>query len=722
MEYKNVLWQGEKFMGKDIIVCGIQTNNLKNISVKLKKNAINLIIGPSGSGKSSLAYNTIAQIGLHELGAMYYDEINEPDYKVQSYSNMVVTIPIKQLNTNNNVRSTIGTYFSLNPCLAKIYSSILGLPYDYFVLNKSENVCPDCMGVGYVKRLDPIKIIDYDKTIEEVPIRCWKKYKDFYRRILKLFCEENDIVVTKKFKQLSDVQKHKLLYGVSNRKFKIKYKVTNHESTRTTCYYGPMTGTAMLKSFAPSVEFYSELKCEKCKGQKYEVGHNEHKICGYSIGEIMLLSFNGIIGWIDEIRKNFDCTDIDFSLHQLEAFVKKACELNLGYLFINRNIPSLSGGELQRLRLIQVFSSQLTDLLIVLDEPLAGLSVNEKKIVYQNIIALAKKHTLLIVDHHELFYDVADTIYALGEGGGKNGGRLIDSKSYIEKQKKTFELLPLPKMEDKHIEICSDVYAYKGVNLTIAEKRLNVISGYSGVGKSTLLREYFPQIFDNYLYINQKPMGGNIRSTVATDLDIAVRIIQKFAKKFGMENSFFSNMSNSEGVCRTCGGTGIVVFGSQSQSQVCLECKDCRGTGFDCKLEKFVLNGKCIQDVWNMTIDEGIEYFADIDKKITGKLELAKRLLLGHLQLGEKTKDLSGGENIRMKLLKALSANNTVIGIDEPFKGLNNEEIYMVVKALNVLVNQEKTIIVVDHEENGFKYFTKHIDLINENGILTERK
>ncbi|MDD6793862.1 MAG: ATP-binding cassette domain-containing protein [Clostridiaceae bacterium] len=707
-------------MVNDIVVKGIQTNNLRNIDVELKRNAINLIIGPSGSGKSSLAYDTIAQIGLHELGAMYSDGINEPQYKVQSFSNMVVTIPIKQLNSNNNVRSTIGTYFSLNPCLAKIYSSLLGVPYDYFVLNKSENVCHNCMGLGYIKQLDPNKIIDYDKTIEEVPIRCWKKNKDFYRQILELFCDEQGIPKTKKFRQLSEKQKFKILYETSDKKYKIKYKVTNHESTRTTYYYGPMTEMVMLKSFSPSAEFYSELKCEKCNGEKYEAGHRKSKICGYSIGEVMLLPFNRVVDWIKQLREKYDCKEIDFSLNLIETFVKKACELNLGYLFINRNIPSLSGGELQRLRLIQVFSSQLNNLLIVLDEPLAGLSKKEKKIVYQNVLSLEKKHTLLIVDHHELFYDVAKKIYALGEGGGKKGGKLIDSKKYIESQRKDFELPPLPAGKIKYINIKSDVYAYKGIELRIADNRLNVISGSSGVGKSTLLREYFPQVFDNYMYINQKPMGGSVRSTVATDLDIATKIILVYAKKFKKDKKFFSNMSNAEGVCRTCAGTGVVTFGSQTQSQICLECKDCRGTGFDRSLEKYKLNGKDIQDIWKMTIEEGIDFFTEIDQKIVGKLMLAQSLLLGHLQIGEKTSDLSGGENIRMKLVKALSSNNAVIGIDEPFKGLNNEEIYRVAQVLSLLVNKGKTIIVVDHEENSFKYFTKHIELVNKNGILTE--
>ena len=708
-------------MERDIVVKGIQTNNLKDIDVVLKKNAINLILGPSGSGKSSLAYDTVAQIGLHELGAMYSDCVKEPEYKVESFANMVVTIPIKQLNSNNNVRSTVGTYFSLNPCLVKIFSSLLKLPYDYFVLNKTENVCSACLGVGYVKDLDPNKIVDYDKTLEDVPIRCWKKNKDFYRQIIKLYCDEVGIDARKKFRQLSDCQRKQILYGTSKQKFKIKYKVTNHESTRTTLYYGPMLNTSMLKNFSPSDKFYSEIKCEKCNGEKYEAGHKTHKICGYSIGEIMMMPFFDIASWIVKVRKNYDCKDIDFSLKQIEMFAKKANELNLGYLFINRNIPSLSGGELQRLRLIQVFSSQLSDLLIVLDEPLAGLSAKEKMVVYDNIIELSKKHTLLIVDHHDVFINTASRIYTLGEGGGKKGGKIIDTDSYINKQHKRFLLDVQPVDRLKHIDVRTEVYVYKGVDLKIAENRLNVISGFSGVGKSTLLREYFPQVYNNYLYINQKPMGGNIRSTVATDLNIATRIIQDFAKKFKQDKSFFSNMASGNGACKTCSGSGKIVYGSQSQSQIILACKDCKGTGFDKKLSKFKWNNLSIQDVWKMTIDDASDYFEGIDDKVLSKLRLAQNLMLGHLEIGEKTSELSGGENIRMKLIKALDANNEVIGIDEPFKGLNSQEIFMVVKALEKLVNKGKTIIVVDHEEEGFKYFSNHIELVNKNGILCSK-
>ncbi len=665
-----------------------------------------------------MAYDTIAQIGLHELGSMYSDVIKEPNYKVKSYANMLVTVPIKQLNFNNNVRSTIGTCFSLNPCLAKIYSSLLELPYDYFVLNKTENVCPKCLGVGYVKRLDPNKIVDYDRTLQEVPIRCWKKNIEFYRKIIQFYCDECGIDSSMKFRDLSELQRKRILYGASKQKFKIKYKVANCESTRTTFYYGPMLNMSMLKGFAPSDEFFSEAPCDMCDGEKYENEHRTHKVCGLSIGEIMLMPFSEMTAWIENVRGNYDCKDIDFSLNQIEMFAKKATELNLGYLFLNRSVPSLSGGELQRLRLVQVFLSQLSDLLIVLDEPLAGLSSKEKTVVYSNIIDLSKKHTLLIVDHHDVFINAASKIYVLGDVGGKKGGKIIDTEAYIRKQHVEFQLSVPPVQTLRHISLRTEVYAYKGVELDVAMNRLNIIFGASGVGKSTLLREYFPQVFDNYLYINQKPMGGNIRSSVATDLNVASRIIQDFSANFRKDKSFFSNMASGDGACKTCGGTGQIVYGSQSQSQIVLECKDCKGTGFDKRLMKFKWNGLSIQDVWKMTIDEAIDYFDVIDDKVSKKLRSAQGLMLGHLELGEKTSDLSGGENVRMKLIKALDANDDVIGIDEPFKGLNSEEIYMIVKALDELVHKGKTIIVVDHEEESFKYFSNKIELVNRVGIL----
>lgn len=703
---------------KDIIIRGAETNNLKKVSINLKKNAINLIVGPSGSGKSSLAYDTIAQIGLHELGTMYYDGVKEPEYKVDSYENMLVTVPIKQMNNNNNVRSTIGTYFSLNASLSKIFSSILDLPYDFFVLNKTENVCPHCLGLGYTKQLDANKIIDFNKKIADVPIRCWNRNKDFYRQIIGMFCADVGIDTSLKFKQLSDKQKHLLLEGTGTKKYTIKYKVTNHFCTRTTLYYGPLTEKPMLKNFSPSSNYYSELPCTECLGEKFEPGHKKYKICGYSIGEVLLLSFDQLHEWTSQVRKQYDCKTIDFSLRQLEVFAKKASELMVGYLFMNRNIPSLSGGELQRLRLIQVFVTQLTDLLIVLDEPLAGLAIDEKKIVYKNVKALEKKHTLLIIDHHDMFVKDATQIIALGEGSGRNGGNIINTSNYLEKQNKKFVLKPKQESTTIKVSLSGKIYGYTGVDISFGKEALNIISGKSGVGKSTVLREYLPRYFDDYEYINQKPLEGNSHSFVATNLGILERISKCFAKNCKKDKSLFSNMSSASGACRTCGGTGVITYGSQLQSQIVLKCKECRGTGFDKKLQNYQINGKSIIDIWKMTIDEAVVYFEDVEKTVYEILKQAQKLLLGHLKIGERISSLSGGENIRIKLVIALKGKSDVYGIDEPFKGLDNSEIFAVVKALSELCEQGKTVIVVDHEENSFDYFACHIELKNNQGQL----
>lgn len=236
-------------MSKTINIWGIETNNLKNIDIEIEQNAVNLIIGPSGSGKSSLAYDTIAQIGQHEFLSMFADDISEPTYRIKGYKNMVAAVPIKQSNFNNNLRSTIGTYFGINRSVILIYSAILGLNEDFFVLNKEENLCDVCHGLGYIRTLDKNRLINYDVPLEKNPIRCWNRYKDFYSQIIQQFCLDNEIDSKKTFRQLTDKEKSLILYGESEKKYSVRYKKSSSFSRRTTKYYGIMTGKPMIVNF-----------------------------------------------------------------------------------------------------------------------------------------------------------------------------------------------------------------------------------------------------------------------------------------------------------------------------------------------------------------------------------------------------------------------------------------------------------------------------------------
>lgn len=707
-------------MSKNIVLTGVETNNLKGIEITLVKNAINLIIGPSGSGKSSLAYDTIAQIGQHEFMSMFADNVSEPTYRVESFSNMVAAVPIKQTNHNNNLRSTIGTYFGLNRSIGLIYAAVLGVPEDTFVLNKESNLCHECHGLGTKSILDETRIIDYNIPLEKVPFRCWNRYKDFYSQIIEKYCLDLGIDPQKTFRDLTEDERKKILYGESVEKYSIRYKKTNAFSRRTTKYYGVMTGAPLLPNHGIGKQFYSEKPCPLCHGKKFAKEIEQYKVNGLSIGDFMSMPFGDLIHIIDDISADLKDRRLTFTINNLRSFVNKAIELNLGHLFFNRSIPTLSGGELQRLRMVQVFNTQLSDLLIVLDEPLTGLSGKEKEYVYSNVIELSKRHTIVVVDHSEKFVKAAKNIIALGTEGGIKGGYLINSEEYL-RQQRNVEAVEAPSSDRPiDVQIKNDVYHYKGVKLKIAENRLNLITGYSGVGKSTLLREYFPQKFDRYEYINQKPLQGNKNSSVATALNIAGKIAEAFAKKFSKDKKFFSNLTGNEGMCPVCQGAGYLEYGTDRNAMTRLECSECEGTGFNKILKKYKLNGKNIFDVWKITISEGIDYFNKTDKKIAKVLEEAESIMLGHLKIGQPTGTLSGGENIRIKVLKSSRTTATILGIDEPFKGLNPQEIYRMTKYFNKLRDTGKTIVVIDHTEGIDSNFSKKIVLRDVNGILQE--
>ena len=380
----------------------------------------------------------------------------------------------------------------------------------------------------------------------------------------------------------------------------------------------------------------------------------------------------------------------------------------------HRAIPTLSGGELQRLRMVQVFTTQLSDLIIVLDEPLAGLSGEERKSIYNNVIALAKKHTVVLVDHGDTFYKAATKIIALGEKGGSAGGKLIDVDEFLKKQKGIKKIDPIKPESQITVELNSSIYKYQGAKVSFAKNCMNLITGYSGVGKSTLLREYLPQAFDSYLYINQKPLLGNKNSCVATVLDISNKISELYAKKHKKDKKFFSNLTGNDGMCPVCAGAGYIEYGDDYHQSTRIECRECEGTGFNKILKKYKIKDTSIFDVWKMTLDEAVEFFKDIDKSISATCASASEIMLGHLHIGQATGTLSGGENIRIKIMKASKSTAKIIGVDEPFKGLSNIEIDAVARYLDRIRKKERTLIVIDHTTGVEDYFSQWIQVDNK--------
>lgn len=636
-----------------IKISGIETNNLKNIDIEIIPKSLNLILGYSGSGKSSLAYDTVASIGKTEFMSMFADDLEEPKYKVKSYENMLPAVPIKQLNFNHNLRSTIGTYFGLNRSICFLYASILGINEENFILNKESNICEHCHGLGFEKFLDQKKIIDYNIPLYKNPIKCWNRYKDFYSQIIKEFCIEKKIDFRKTFRELTILEQKTFLYGESEKKYRIKYKKINSVSSRTTKFYGIMTNKPMMVNFNISDKFFSNTLCSDCHGKRYSKNLDKYQLIDLSIGDFMTIRFDKLILFLD---KNYTLLDNDkttFSLKIIYNFVKKACELHLGYLFFHRSIPTLSGGELQRIRMVQIFNNQLTNLLIVLDEPLAGLSNTERETIYKNILNLTKRHTLLIVDHSDIFLKNAKKTIVLGKSGNKDGGFIIDKDKFLKEQSADYKIQVAQPLELIKIAISANILNYNGIKINIGKNCLNLIRGKSGVGKTILLKEYMPMFFEKYIYISQKPITGNNSSYVCTVLNIFTKICNLFAKKYNKNKTYFSNNVGCDGACKFCNGYGFF-----EHNNIKIECKECEGSGFDKNLKKYLLKNKSIFDIWYMDIKEAYIYFADLDPSISSILQKAIDLQLGYLTIGQRTSSLSGGENIRIKLLKFVNSQS----------------------------------------------------------------
>lgn len=709
-------------MNDFISVRGVRTHNLKNIDVSIEKNEINLVIGPSGSGKSSLVYDTISKIGKKELMVLLSNDVAENDYIVSSYNNIPLTIPIKQINNNNNIRSTIGTYFGLNYNISLIFASLLNKKPSFFSLNKYENFCPKCHGLGYLKKIDVNKIINYKLSIKDNPIKCWNRNKDFYSNILILYCKDENIDVSKPFYLLTNKEKNKILFGESSKKYSIKYKKVNRISQRSTKYYGVMTEVSMLLNSSISKDFYTDFVCDECFGKKYSHNYDQYKVCNISIGEFMTMKFIDLLPFINDITNSQKSTKLSLILNSIKFFVKKAIEFRLGHLCFHRSIPTLSGGEFQRLKMIQLFNTQLSNLLVILDEPLSGLSGTEKNIVFKNICELKNKHTIIIVDHSNLFVNVAKKIYVLGPKGGKYGGYLLDKDEYLNNEdniiRNSYIENDVSNKEFIDVNIQSNIYQYSGASVKFLKGQMNLVTGYSGVGKTTLLKEYLPQVLDSYTYINQKLLNGNKNSHVVTFLGIFSNICECFARKTKKNAKMFSNLTGDDGACTACNGGGYIEYGYDENTKLKLQCEECEGTGFNKILKKYTINGKNIFDVWNMTIDEGYKFFEDLDNKICSNLMNASSILLGHLLIGQNISTLSGGENIRIKLLKVAQSKSRIFGIDEPFKGLSPSEIYKVALFIKSIQQKGKTVIVVDHSENIEKYFPITIDLIEKDSYI----
>lgn len=697
---------------------GINTNNLKNIDVKIKKNTLISIAGPSGSGKSSLAYGTIYNISKFEEAKLKNDDSLEKTYRIKSYKNIVPAVDLKQVNLNNNPRSTIATFLNLDSEFKKIYGRKNKVSPAIFTFNMPNSACKTCNGLGYILSVDEDKIIDENKSIKEGAFIPWNKsIMGYEEKLLIKFAEDNMIPLNKKISELTQKQKELLLFcEKSEKKYRISYKAYGKPRNKEFYYKGIMTQQEELKSSNRASglqkirKYIDKKECPSCKGQRFNKNVLSYKFLGKSLGEIYNMEISKLYEFL-KIENKIDTLDEDISF--ILVILKEIIDSNLGYLNLNRSIPSLSGGELQRIRLVNILSSEISNMLYVIDEPSAKLHVTEYENLYESLNKIKNRdNTLLLVEHNPYFLDKSDEVIYIGPKAGKNGGEKITREKYISKEIVNLEdeIYFQFRNETKKIIEIKNITKNNLNDVTVRLPLNSIIGiyGVSGSGKSTLCRELTKRL-PNSLYIDQKPIRGSSISTIGSYSGTLFKDIRdEIAQKLKISNPNVFNFNLEEGKCKVCDGKGKIKFTYDYGKEIEVLCPKCRGKRYSeiiLKDKRYQYKRKNIYDILNLSIEELITEKMFESKKINDKLNLLNQLGLGHLNLFRTTDTLSGGESQRVKLSDALGkkVKDKILFFDEPLSGLSFKDSINILKIFKLLASKGATIIFIEHNVLGIK-------------------
>lgn len=683
-------------------IYGIKTHNLKNLEFVSHNPEIIGICGVSGGGKSSFAYHTIYSLCASTFYSIENGFIGDNDYIVDNYSNLLPSVAMKQINCNTNPRSTIYSYLNF----PSILSSLHTINYELLKLNKPTNECPHCKGSGYEQYLDLNRIILPGNKIIDGIFKPWQPEvlgNNSLNLLLIEFCKYKDISIEKRFDELSNIERDLLLnYRENNSKvFEIAYKKNSRYKKSHLSYQGIIPyleyflNSNKVSNYKKTTDYRVNKICQFCDGTR--INKDKYKdIFVYGIPFKSFLSLS-----IEDILSKINISNNDNS--RLYALLNNCYKLGIGYLSLNRSIPTLSGGELQKLNFANLICSDISNILIVIDEISSGLHVNDIEIIKNYITNLKRNNnTVILIEHNKDLLKFCDRIICLGPVGGKKGGYIVtynnDNFNYpkIIENKDTHDFLNINNINKNNI---------KDQKIKLMLNTVTAIIGKSGSGKSSL-GKYLEDNLDNCIYISQKSLRGNIKSSVATYLEINKPIAEFFAKHFNKDIDFFSINGESEILCSNCNGTGIIKYERGFESTVSIVCPECNGNMFNNKADNFKINDVSIKSIYE---DELCNIFNFPIRRLQNIIDLSKQLSIDHLSLNRKIGTLSGGELKRIKILKHLLINlkNKIFIIDEPSAGLDLKNS---IQVLNLL-KRIKTLATIIIEHNP------HIYLLADNII-----
>ena len=706
-----------------IEIRGARENNLKDVTLRIPKRKITVFTGVSGSGKSSIVFDTIAaeaQRQLYETFSLFVRNFlpryAQPD--ADSISNLGMAIVVDQKRLGGGSHSTMGTITDIYTVLRLLFSRV-GEPYvgyaNVFSFNEPMGMCPECNGLG--RKLQPIveKFYDPAKSLNEGALQ-GPIFDDSIYPTSGFF--DND----KKLSEFTREEMDLLLYGEEQ---KFEYDGMN----RT--YRGVITNfsrsyierdlkTRSKRAQEKIAQYLIEGPCPSCKGARLNKAVLSCKIDGYNIAELSSMEVGDLIGVIEGIKGAAAKPLVDDLVRRLQNLV----DIGLEYLTLNRETDTLSGGESQRVRLVKHLGSSLVDLLYVFDEPSVGLHPRDVHQLNEMLQKLRDKgNTVLVVEHDPDVIKVADHVVDLGPQAGSRGGEIVYEGSYAGLLKadtltgnhmKT--AMPIKKAfrgAEEHLKLSKvSVNNLKNVSVDIPVGVLTLVTGVAGSGKSSLISQAFVSRFPDAIVVDQSAVGVSPRSNPATYTGIMDDVRKAFAKANEVNAGLFS--FNSEGACENCNGLGVVYTDLSFFERVKSPCEVCGGKRFKDEVLDYRLDGKSIAEVLDMTVRQALEHFDQ--PEIQTKLQTLSEVGLDYLALGQPLDTLSGGECQRIKLASELNKEGSIYVLDEPTTGLHKSDTAHLLEILNRLVDGGNTVIVIEHNMDVVRNADWVIDLGPEGG------
>jgi len=716
----------------NILIKNATTHNLKNVSVEIPKNKLVVFTGVSGSGKSSLVFDTIyteAQRQLIETFSSFararMPKLSRPP--VEEIKNISTAIVIDQKRMGTTLRSTVGTVTELYTYLRLLFSrcgdKVIG-PSFFFGFNHPLGMCPYCKGLGKQIKVDVQMLIDKDKSIMEGAIThpdykvggwLWreiaamdlfdpdKKLRDFSEKEMQDFLFAEAIPVEKKH---GAGIYSKNFVGIVRRLEKL--------------YVGKSQDVLSQDRKNAYQKYFIYSDCDECSGTRINENARSVRVNGKTIPELVNMELTELDAFLETVREDVGQPII----RKMRQIISHLVEIGIGYLSLNRSVATLSGGESQRVKMSKQLDCDLIDMMYIMDEPSIGLHPRDINKLIEMLTKLKNKgNSVFVVEHDPAIIRCAEHIIDIGPKAGSFGGQIVYSGNFEGLLKsngltagclnKTDGEIYTRKEWKEHIDIKNAcLHNLKSVSTKIPKGVLTCITGVAGSGKSSLINEVFLKENKDAVIIDQSPVGKSSRSNPATYIGIFDLIRKEFAAATGSTASLFS--FNSEGACPKCKGLGTISYEMSFMDEIKIVCDECNGERYTDEVLSLRYKEKNISDILHMTIEDLNGFFES--KEINRRLGILCEVGLEYLELGQPLSTLSGGECQRIKLASELHKKGNIYVMDEPTTGLHMVDIQKLMKIIKKLVNNHNTVIVIEHNLDIIKNADWVLDLGPEGG------